>query len=79
VTSATGRIGGLGLSVGGEIMLEMAAKTQALKAVVSEGAGFRSIREASELPGISRWLLFPQNLALTATTTVFANEGPPRT
>jgi hypothetical protein len=72
-----GRIAGLGLSVGGELMLETAAKTDSLKAVVSEGAGFRSIREASELPGVSRWLLFPQNVALTATTALFANEGPP--
>src|SRR5262245_38313826 len=72
-----GRIGGLGLSVGGELMLETAAKTDGLRAVVSEGAGFRSIREASELPGPSRWLLFPQNVALTATTGLFANEGPP--
>jgi dienelactone hydrolase len=72
-----GRIGGLGLSVGGELMLETAAKTDALRAVVSEGAGFRSIREASQLPGPSRWLLFPQNVALTATTALFANEGPP--
>jgi dienelactone hydrolase len=72
-----GLIGGLGLSVGGELMLETAAKTDALRAVVSEGAGFRSIREASQLPGPSRWLLFPQNVALTATTALFANEGPP--
>jgi hypothetical protein len=71
------RIGGLGLSVGGEIMLETAAATPALKAVVSEGAGFRSIREASELPGAARWLLFPQNLVLTGTTALFANEKPP--
>jgi uncharacterized protein len=71
------RIGGLGLSVGGELMLETAATTPALKAVVSEGAGFRSIREASQLAGASKWLLLPQNVALTATTAMFANEGPP--
>ena len=72
-----GRIGGLGLSVGGELMLQTAAETDGLKAVVSEGAGFRSIREASELPGASRWLLLPQNVMLTASTALFANEGPP--
>ena len=32
------RIGGLGLSVGGELMLQAAAETDAIKAVVSEGA-----------------------------------------
>jgi fermentation-respiration switch protein FrsA (DUF1100 family) len=72
-----GRIGGLGLSVGGDLMLETAATSNGLKAIVSEGAGFRSIREASGLPGVSRWLLFPQNVALTATTALFANAGPP--
>ena len=41
------RIGGIGLSVGGELMLETAAETDALKAVVSDGAGIRSVREAS--------------------------------
>ena len=39
------RIGGLGLSVGGELMIETAAETDALAAVVSEGAGARSTRE----------------------------------
>jgi dienelactone hydrolase len=36
-----GRIGGLGLSVGGELLLQTAAHTRALRAVVSEGAGQR--------------------------------------
>ena len=44
------RIGGIGLSVGGELMLETASETDALKAVVSDGAGIRSVREA-ERPG----------------------------
>ena len=39
-------IGGLGLSVGGEMLLQTAAETPALRAVVSEGAGTRSMREA---------------------------------
>ncbi|HMJ94292.1 MAG TPA: CocE/NonD family hydrolase, partial [Thermoleophilaceae bacterium] len=37
-----GRIGGFGLSVGGEMMLQTAADTKQLAAVVSEGAGARS-------------------------------------
>jgi len=48
------RIGGLGLSVGGEILLQAAAETDDLRAVVSEGAGFRSVREAVDLPGSAR-------------------------
>lgn len=39
------RIGGLGLSVGGELMLEVAAESDKLDAVVSEGAGARTAAE----------------------------------
>ena len=39
------RIGGIGLSVGGELLLQAAAESDGLKAVVSDGAGARSIRE----------------------------------
>jgi dienelactone hydrolase len=40
-----GRVGGIGFSVGGEMMLEAAALNPALRAVVSEGACIRSIHE----------------------------------
>jgi fermentation-respiration switch protein FrsA (DUF1100 family) len=72
-----GRIGGLGLSVGGELMLEAAAETGDLAAVVSEGAGYRSIREASQLSGAADRVLLPQTALITAWTAIFANEGPP--
>jgi hypothetical protein len=39
-----GRIGGLGLSVGGEQLLQAAAEGVEVRAVVSESAGSRSIR-----------------------------------
>ena len=39
------RIGGIGLSVGGEMMIEAAAESPALKAIVSEGASGRSVRD----------------------------------
>jgi uncharacterized protein len=71
------RIGGVGLSVGGEAFLQTAAETRGLRAIVSDGAGARSVREdvvnmrASKLPEI----------ALSAVTTagmvVFANDLPP--
>ena len=38
-------IGGIGLSVGGELMLETAAETDDLKAVVSDGAGARAFSD----------------------------------
>jgi uncharacterized protein len=70
------RIGGLGLSVGGELMLHAAAETDAIKAVVSEGAGSRSVGEFNEMPGAA-----PQMRALetmiTAGMTVFTNGPPP--
>ena len=72
------RIGGVGLSVGGEMMLQEAAETEGLKAVVSEGAGIRSVREAVHADGaekvVSTWL-FGLN---TIGTVVFTSNLPPR-
>ena len=45
------RIGGIGLSVGGEMMIEAAAESAALKAIVSEGASGRSVRDILANPG----------------------------
>lgn len=45
------KVGGLGLSVGGEMMLQTAAETPDLAAVVSEGAGSRTVGE--ELDDVS--------------------------
>ena len=72
------RIGGLGLSVGGEMMLEAAAKTDELAAVVSEGAGIRSIREAVHLTGADRLAAVPTFAATTLATAVFTSNLPPR-
>jgi fermentation-respiration switch protein FrsA (DUF1100 family) len=66
------RIGGIGRSVGGELMLETASETDALKAVVSEGAGIRSVREAS-----LEWSAVPIWGAITAATAVFSDDAPP--
>jgi len=66
------RIGGIGLSVGGELMLETASETDALKAVVSDGAGIRSAREASEI-----WHALPIWTGLTVGTVIFSNHTPP--
>jgi hypothetical protein len=55
-----GRIGGLGLSVGGELLLQTAAHDSGLRAVVSEGAGLRSAAEQKHMPDAPgeplRWL-----------------------
>jgi uncharacterized protein len=71
------RIGGLGLSLGGELMLQTAGETAALKAVVSEGAGIRSIREQMLKPGALKWLSAPYWATSTAAIAVFSNHAPP--
>jgi uncharacterized protein len=72
-----GKIGGLGLSVGGELLLQTAAHTDALRAVVSEGAGARSIREQVKEPEATTWLLLPQFAVNTVAMAVFGNTMPP--
>ena len=66
------RIGGIGLSVGGELMLETASETDTLKAVISDGAGIRSVREAS-----LEWSAVPIWAGITAATAVFSDDAPP--
>jgi hypothetical protein len=72
-----GRIGGLGLSVGGETLLETAAHTDRVRALVSEGAGARTWREDHELPGPERWFLLPFFVSSSASTATFSNTMPP--
>src|SRR5262249_10143537 len=54
-----GRIGGIGFSVGGEQMLQAAAGDHRLRAVVSDGAGERSVRE-TWLRGVRAFLALPE-------------------
>ena len=74
---APNRIGGIGLSVGGEMMIEAAAESSALKAIVSEGASSRSVRD--ELANGSGWQELIGNSVATGATAVFTNNMPPRT
>ena len=71
------RIGGLGLSVGGEVLLQTAAENDDLKAVVSEGAGIRSVREAVDLTGSERWSPVPIFALVTGASAIFASDLPP--
>jgi uncharacterized protein len=72
------RIGGIGLSVGGEMLLQTAAESRAFKAVVSEGAGARSIREELEKPRtFELWLGVPTQAVLTTGVALFSNHLPP--
>jgi len=73
-----GRIGGLGLSVGGELLLDAAAHTTALRAVVSDGAGVRSLREHLRTPGLGRLQRWVSGwVAQTGAVAVLSNHGPP--
>jgi fermentation-respiration switch protein FrsA (DUF1100 family) len=71
------RIGGIGLSVGGEMLLQTAAESKLFKAVVSDGAGGRCYREDLDQPGSGKWLQLPSSLVITVGTALFSNQGPP--
>jgi hypothetical protein len=74
-----GRIGGLGLSVGGELLLQTAANDAGLRAVVSEGAGLRSAAEQKHMPDTPpeplRWIA-PITME-TVAGIVLADRLPP--
>jgi len=71
-----GRIGGIGLSVGGETFLQTAARSDDVQAVVSEGATARSGGELDSVPG-SPLAQVMINRIVTAGTAVFSNASPP--
>ena len=71
------RIGGLGLSVGGEALLQTAAETDALKAVVSDGSGARSVREDTVRMSLRKIPEVVFSGVMTAGTAVFSNRLPP--
>jgi len=72
------RIGGLGLSVGGEMMLQEAAENDELKAVVSEGAGVRSAREAVHMDGAEKVIGSWAFGLVTVGSAVWTSNLPPR-
>jgi hypothetical protein len=73
-----GRIGGLGLSVSGEMLLQAAAESEHLAAVVSEGAGTRTLsEELEELPRSTLIRGFHVLITKHAGLLLFANEPPP--
>lgn len=72
-----GRIGGIGFSVGGEMMIEAASDNAQLQAVVSEGAGTRSVREEL-LYGGRAFFALPSFAVETAALSVLSGTPPPR-
>jgi pimeloyl-ACP methyl ester carboxylesterase len=73
------KIGGLGLSLGGEVLLGAAADYPALSAIVADGASYRSIQELTALP--SERPLYRNFTArvLYATVQLLSGESPPKT
>jgi hypothetical protein len=74
------RIGGIGFSVGGELMLEAAAKDPDLAAIVSDGAGARQLFEQKQaLGGGTFWTMSPGFALLNGAVAVFSDTAPPPT
>jgi uncharacterized protein len=72
-----GRVGGIGFSVGGEMMLQAAAANHGLRAVVSDGAGFRSVRE-QVLYGPRAWFTsLPVQAVQSVALAVMSGTAPP--
>jgi uncharacterized protein len=71
------RIGGIGFSVGGEILIQAAGESDRLAAIVSEGASGRSVREDLNYSGWSKRWIVPSSAILTGGMSVFANQAPP--
>jgi len=71
------RIGGIGLSVGAETLLQTAAESDGLKAIVADGAGSRSLREDLSRAGTNKWGEIPTSLVITAGTMLFSNHAAP--
>ena len=60
------------------MMIEAAAESDGLKAIVSEGAGIRSIREARAVEGTRKWLeAVIAHAVVTPGVALFANDRPP--
>ncbi len=70
------RIGGIGFSVGGETMLQATASNIGLHAVVSEGAGVRSVREHL-LRGVRGAFSLPAAAVQTTAVAVLSGSMPP--
>jgi fermentation-respiration switch protein FrsA (DUF1100 family) len=72
------KIGGIGLSVGGEMMIEAAVESDGLKALVSEGAGIRSLREAWAVPDTRKRVEAALvHAVVTPAVALFSNSLPP--
>ena len=70
------KIGGIGLSVGGEMMIEAAAESSALKAIVSEGGSGRSVRDDRVNDAVG-WDVLLGRTFFTAAAAISSSDLPP--
>jgi len=70
------RIGGLGLSMGGEVLLQAAGESTALKAIVAEGATARTAADFGELESMGEFG-FVLHTVVGATMRAISGEDTP--
>src|SRR5918999_2669164 len=70
------RIGGIGLSVGGEMLIRAAAGSDDFKAVVAEGASGQSLRDGIANGEMSATAILADG-SITLATALFTNDLPP--
>lgn len=71
------RIGALGLSIGGEIVMQSAAEDERIKALVSEGAGFRTLGDMFLVPGLVNLARAPGVWVMMNTGHLISGVAPP--
>ena len=69
------RIGAIGLSVGGEMLIHAAAHSDAFKAILSEGGSGQSFRDGRANHGLRAAIL--GDAAVTLATAIFTSTLPP--
>jgi pimeloyl-ACP methyl ester carboxylesterase len=70
-------IGGLGLSLGGEVLLGAASANPAMKAIVTEGATYRSMSEYRALPSHADLVQSVQPWVTYTTVRLLTGQTPP--
>lgn len=76
-----GSVVGLGLSMGGEVLLQAAGEESGsgLAAVISEGAGARTYKEVLEVPGAEKYIMIAPLFVREATIKLLTGIGVPPT
>jgi pimeloyl-ACP methyl ester carboxylesterase len=74
-----GRVGGLGLSMGGETLLQAAGEDDGsgLASVISEGAGARTYKEVLEVPGAAKYIMTAPLFVRETAISLLTGDGVP--